>query len=94
MYKLILYNIDILEVKQKNRIIHKKVYRYLITLHNIPYKETTLKYIDTYNKYIKEYKNLCIHLIKENEKDHLLNGCYLYNKDGTYQKYYYKKELI
>lgn len=88
MYKFILYNVDLLQVKQKNRTIIKKVYRYLLTINNIDNKDMTKKYIDTYNKYIKEFKGLTIHTIKQEQKqDTLLNGCYVYDNNGSYKKY-------
>lgn len=90
MYKFVLYNVDLLQVKQKNRTIIKKVYRYLITINNIDNKNVSMKYIETYNKYIKEYKNLTIHMIKQNSNgDYLLNNCYIYDSNGNYKKYYY-----
>ena len=95
MYKFIIYNVELLQIKQKNRIINKKIYRYIMTINNIDNNNVTLKYIETYNKYIKEFKGLTIHNIQQNLKgDPLLNNCYLYNKDGTYQKYFYERELI
>ena len=88
MYKFILYNVDLLQVKQKNRTIIKKVYRYLLTINNIDKKDMTKKYIDTYNKYIKEFKGLTIHTIKQEQKqDILLHGCYVYDNNGSYKKY-------
>lgn len=95
MYKFILYNVELLKIKQKNRTITKKVYRYLMTIDNVDKKNVTTRYIEAYNKYIKEFKGLTIHNIKQDLKgDPLLNNCYLYNKDGTYQKYICEKELI
>lgn len=95
MRKFILYNVELLQIKQKNRTITKKVYRYIITINNIDNKNVSTKYIETYRKYMVEFKGLTIHDIKQElTYDPLLHGCYLYNKDGSYQKYYCESELI
>lgn len=93
MYKFNIYFIDILQIQQKNRIISKKVYRYITTIHNIQKENTSAEYIKYYNKYIVQCKLIAIHLLKEHENDYLLNGCYLYQKDGSYKKYICESEL-
>ena len=88
MYKFILYNVELLQVKQKNRTIIKKVYRYLMTINNIDKKDTSRMYINIYNNHIKEFKGLTIHMIKqESNHDYLLNNCYIYDNNGSYKKY-------
>lgn len=94
MYKFNIYFIDFLEIKQKNRIIKRKVYKYINTIHNINEANMTLKYIEAYNLYIKQHKVIAIHVLKENEKDYLLHNCYLYDNNGNYQKHFCKRELI
>ena len=94
MYKFILYNVELLQIKQKNRTIIKKVYRYIMTINNIDNKDISTRYVEIYSKYIHEFNNLAIHVLKENENDYLLNNCYVYDDKGDYKKYYYEGDLI
>lgn len=67
MYKIIVYELIVFEVKQVNKTIKKRYFQKIKTLHNIDIKNLSKEFLQVKNKY-KDFKYI-ISEIKENQND-------------------------
>lgn len=70
-YKIIIYEVVIFKVKQKDRTIKKKYFKKLYTEHNIDIKELSKANIEIGKKY-NDFKYIQS-ILKENENDDFIN---------------------
>lgn len=89
MYKLNIYFIDFIKIKQKNRTITKKVHRYVTTIKNIPKDNVNTEYIKAYYNYCRQYNCIKITQVNNNDNyDPYLHNKYIYKKNSMeYEKY-------
>lgn len=71
IYKIIIYEVVLFKVKQKNRTIKKKYFKKLYTEHNIDIKELSKVNIEIGKKY-NDFKYIQS-ILKENENDDFIN---------------------
>lgn len=71
IYKIIIYEVVIFKVKQKDRTIKKKYFKKLYTEHNIDIKELSKANIEIGKKY-NDFKYIQS-ILKENENDDFIN---------------------
>lgn len=81
MYKIIVYELVVINVNVGNRIIKKKYFNKVYSLHNVASDEISLKTIELKREY-KEFKYI-FSIIKENEVD-----WYMENINQKSVKYY------
>ena len=89
MYKLNVYFIDFIQIKQKNRMITKKVHRHICTINNIPNNNINTEYIKAYYNYCRQYNCIKITQVNNNDNyDPYLHNKYIYKKNSMeYEKY-------
>lgn len=67
MYKIIIYELKIFEIKQAKRTIKKRYFQKVKTIHNIDIKNLSKEFLQVKNKY-KDFKYI-VSEIKEHEND-------------------------
>lgn len=68
MYKIIIYELKIFKIKQTNRIITKRYFLKLKTIHDIAFKDLTRQELEIKKGIYKDSKYITS-AIKENEND-------------------------